>query len=87
MIQEGVAKDDVEAEELGQKLVVGGIINHVTGAHHFHDAAYLYFFIRETIHPLWTLGFVYTDEFFTPMEDILINYHGNHYPIDTTSKG
>lgn len=21
------------------------------------------------------------------MEDILINYHGNHYPIDTTSKG
>ncbi|KAG8189220.1 hypothetical protein JTE90_013752 [Oedothorax gibbosus] len=49
MIQEGVAKDDVEAEEMGQKLAVGGIISHVTGAHNFHDAPYLYYFLRKPI--------------------------------------
>ncbi|KAF8795036.1 Integral membrane protein GPR155 like protein [Argiope bruennichi] len=46
LIQEGVAKDDIEAEELGQKLLLGGVISHVTGAHHFHDAPYLYYFVK-----------------------------------------
>ncbi|GFU36996.1 integral membrane protein GPR155 [Nephila pilipes] len=46
LIQEGVAKDDIEAEELGQKLLLGGVISHVTEAHHFHDAPYLYYFIK-----------------------------------------
>ncbi|GFT38860.1 integral membrane protein GPR155 [Trichonephila clavipes] len=46
LIQEGVAKDDIEAEELGQNLLLGGVISHVTEAHHFHDAPYLYYFIK-----------------------------------------
>ncbi|GIY32339.1 integral membrane protein GPR155 [Caerostris darwini] len=46
LIQEGVAKDDIEAEELGQNLLLGGVISHVTEAHHFHDAPYLYYFVK-----------------------------------------
>ncbi|CAL1263203.1 unnamed protein product [Larinioides sclopetarius] len=46
LIQEGAAKDDIEAEELGQNLLLGGVISHVTGAHHFHDAPYLYYFVK-----------------------------------------
>ncbi|XP_071039312.1 lysosomal cholesterol signaling protein isoform X1 [Parasteatoda tepidariorum] len=44
MIEEGLAQDDVEAEELGQKLLLGGVIQHVTNSYKFYDAPYLYQF-------------------------------------------
>lgn len=47
LISEGLCQDDAEAEGQGQKLLEGGVIQHVTQKHDFYDAPYLYHFVRK----------------------------------------
>lgn len=46
LITAGVVKDELEAEEYGENLLLGGIISHVRNAHQFLDAPYLYYFVK-----------------------------------------
>ncbi|XP_054714472.1 integral membrane protein GPR155-like [Uloborus diversus] len=48
LIEERICQDDAEAEDYGQKLLLGGVIRHVTETRHFYDAPYLYKFVGDT---------------------------------------
>ncbi len=45
LIKSGLCRDRGECTAYGRRLVMGRVISHVTGEHHFHDLPYFYKFL------------------------------------------
>jgi hypothetical protein len=43
----GLATDKMEAVAYGRRLLLGGVIAHVTGIHHFQHSPFFYRFVDE----------------------------------------
>ena len=46
LLKAGLVSDRGEATVYGRNLVLGRVVSHVSGEHHFHDLPYFYKFVN-----------------------------------------